>query len=318
MDVLAVLIQSAPVAAPVAGEGELNFRDFLAPTVIGSVAGAIGSLLTMFLKDFVGVRSFEKWKFRNAQALAYDHYRWPICLAAAELSHRCFKRIEEREKRSLASDSVSIDVIANKSAERALTAEVDENYLRYRLMSDAYRLCCLLGWLEIYRRDLGDYDGEGRRKITALDACIQNVRNDLADGKITPHKDWVKWIDCVIFREEQRAIGHRMIANSPKAGVIDFGTFCSVLEADPTGVGEGKWFRIAAAFFASLKDRKDFRIERMERLFVHLVDLRACIAPASVLSAEGREEEDRKSDRERASTIKQRLISIEHSGFKAV
>jgi hypothetical protein len=243
-------------------------------------ATAIGNLIALYLKDVFIARSFERWKARQQLVAVYERYRRPICIAAEELGGRCknlsVSGLDEQRR------VTNLESVARVASPPPTTDEAGADYIRYRFMSDAYRLCCFLGWLELYRRDLGLLDSGADRRNRALDACLENIRADIADGQLNTNNDRSSWTDVLIFREEQRALGSRMIAQSSDASPIDFGTFCERLEQDPLGTNQARWLVVATRFFSDLTEVKDFRLERMRRLLVHLTDLRQVMIPGSV------------------------------------
>jgi hypothetical protein len=188
---------------------DLSWKELLALTVVGSFVTVLGNFITVYLKDVLAARSLERWKSKQSLDAVYDRYRRPICMAAEELSGRCYllaKSCDEWRK--------SVGAVELSEYDDQFTAEANQSYYRYRLLSDVYRLCCFFGWLELYRRDLGLIDVQRRNSCRLLESCIRNIRGDLAEGQLNFHHDWTNWKDYLIFREEQRAIAHRMIAKS--------------------------------------------------------------------------------------------------------
>lgn len=90
---------------------------------------------------------------------------------------------------------------------------------------------------------------------------------------INQQKDWQDWSDCLIFREELRAIGYTMSALGDALCILDFGSFTLVLENDPDGTDAARGFVQAALFFECLKRDQDFRLTWMCMLVVYLTDL---------------------------------------------
>ena len=253
----------------------LTWKDFWQLAILGSFVTVLGNLIAVYLKDVIAARSLERWKTRQALDAVYDRYRRPICMAAEELSGRCYTLAKAPEPwRKL----VSLEDTRLASPNNVLGAEAGNPYYVYKILSDAYRLCCFLGWLELYRRDLGLMNVQSRQNGKALEDCIKSIRSDLADGQLNLHPDWIKWRDFLIFREEQRAIAYRMIAQSPSLGLIDYGTFCEMLGSDSAG----RWFTSAVQFFVEIGFDQDFRRTRMKLLVVHLTALRELLQPGSV------------------------------------
>lgn len=111
---------------------------------------------------------------------------------------------------------------------------------------------------------------------------MNKIRSALADGWLNQHEDWREWRDCLIFREELRAIGHRTSAENDTLGVLDFGSFTASLENDPDGQASAKWFVQAALFYENLERPKDFRLVRMKMLVVYLSDLMELLQPGRI------------------------------------
>lgn len=255
-------------------------------TVVAALVSVTGNLVALYLKDFLGARSFERWKARQSLAASFDRYRKPVFRAAEELGGRCYAIAVSQS--DWPRQGVGLKLLEQKPnpeqtpEEGGQTLVANESYRRYRFVSDTYRLCCFLGWVELYRKDLGLLDTGAETQSRELDMCLQSIRRDLADGWINTSKDRDQWRDALIFREEQRAIGQRMIAAGPSPGLIDFGTFCEQLEGDPGGAGPARWFVVASRLFSNLQTEREFRLVRMRRLVVHLTELRKILLPDAV------------------------------------
>jgi hypothetical protein len=255
----------------------IPLQTFLGLSVVATVLSAVGNLVALFLKEVVIARSFETWKARKTLEDVYRRYQLPIFITAQELSNRLYHL--SRDDNPLRDErDASLALIRNRTAREGHSA-TDKHYFRYRFLSNVYRLCSFLGWLELYRRDVGTLDTNALDKNHKLEDCLHFVRSALADGSINEHRDWQNWRDYLIFREELRAIGHRMISDDAGLCVMDFGTFVALLESDPDGDGDARWFIQAAHFFEELKDNRDFRIVRMKMLVAHLIDVMELLQP---------------------------------------
>lgn len=257
----------------------MEAKDLLGLTVLGAAVTTIGSLLAMYIKEFIAVRWTERRKARQTLMEAYRRYQLPLFLAAKELSGRLYGLSRENVDRERERD-VSLDLLMTPAV-REQTVAVNTHYLRYRLISNVYRLCSFLGWIELYRRDIGTLDVDSLGHSRELETCLGNIRLALADGWINEHRDWARWRDCLIFREELRAIGHSM-ARREQLDVLDFGSFTEALEADPQGLKSARWFVQAALFFENLKAEHDFRLVRMRMLVVFLTDLMELLQPGRI------------------------------------
>jgi hypothetical protein len=110
----------------------------------------------------------------------------------------------------------------------------DPYYKRYRLLSTVYRLCAFLGWLELYRQDVTFLNAGEKKDSKLLEKALENIRNDLADGRLNAALDFQKWNDRLIFREEQRAIGEAMITGTSPRMVMGTEPFmCSSSTPEP-------------------------------------------------------------------------------------
>lgn len=121
-----------------------------------------------------------------------------------------------------------------------------KNYrYRYALISTVYRLSALLGWMEVYRRDMSYLRGTAQEQ-QAIAARWQAIRSDLAN--ITYGKD------TCIFPDEQRAIGEVMLSIPPyeTAGAVP---------RTPTVIGYADFSSACLARrFTSLKRREGPRL----------------------------------------------------------
>lgn len=131
----------------------MTWKEILGLTVLGAIVTTSGSLLALYIKEFVATRWLERWKARQTLLGVYRRYQLPIFLAAEELSGRLYglsRDSNDREERD-----IGLDILRNP-ARREQHAGVSEHYLGYRFVSNIYRLCSFLGWVELYRRDIGN------------------------------------------------------------------------------------------------------------------------------------------------------------------
>lgn len=257
---------------------KLPIGKLLGLSVLGAFITTIGSLLALVLKEYFLSRSFEAWKTQQAVAQVYKKYRDPILLSAIELYHRLHEVCDTRSPIYLCPILL---VEEPKRIEQNST--IDRYFQAYKLRSTIYRLCAFLGWLELYRQEVVFLDS-GRSGVNRqLESCITAIRSDLADGQLNMATDWYRWMDGVIFREEQRAIGETMIVRSGGVGmVMGYGQFCELLQK-ASSEQPNPWFRQAMSLVTGLgRGGKDFRLIRLKRLVVHLVDLIQSLQPTSV------------------------------------
>jgi hypothetical protein len=149
---------------------------------------------------------------------------------------------------------------------------------RYKLLSSVYRLCAFLAWIELYRQEIVFLESGEETSTQRLTKAIYAVRADLADG-FNDAADWPAWRDVLLFREEQRAIGEAMISFKGESRiVIGYGEFVDMIDSN-TPAEKVRWIKLAAQFLMNPAPEKDFRLIRMKRLIVHLVDLVELLAP---------------------------------------
>lgn len=247
----------------------LSLQAILGLSVIGTLVTVAGSLIATWLTNYVFVRSFEKWKARQALFNVYRRYRDPIVLAALELCNRMDEIFNFYPPSFLNSDNL-------KQQAKFITIHTTEDlhFRQYKLISTIYRFCALLGWLELYRQEVTFLDSGRSRVNQRLENCFKHIRKDLADGDINKADDWDQWKDGLIFREEQRAIGEAMICGTgPSRAVMGYGSFNELLDTT-SGTIAFPWIEIVQEFLCNHQaHQQDFREVRFRRLVVHLVDL---------------------------------------------
>ena len=247
---------------------EIIDSGILGLTVVAAFVGAISSLLGVILKDFFFSRSFEQWKARQALERIYVRYKDPIFLAASDLCNRLEEICERHPAPYL--DSKLFEI--KKERMQSNTAS-DPYFQRYKLLSSIYRFCSFLGWLELFRQEIVFLESGKSAKNRALERKLGAIRSDLADGQLNTANDWINWHDRLIFREEQRAIGEKMIIRTNDAvSVMGYAEFCEKYDGALSDTDQ--WFQIAISFLADPSNKeKDFQLIRLKRLVVHLVEL---------------------------------------------
>lgn len=252
----------------------MTWTTLLGLSVIGALVTTVGTLIGLVLKERFLVRSFEAWKAQQAYQLILRKYRDPVVLAALELCNRLEEICLEYPPSFL-----TTTVLESSPQPSNRTAVQDDYYWRYKLLSTVYRLCAFLGWLELFRQDVVFLDSGHHDRNAAADAAVGQIRADLADGHLNEAKDWEKWHDLLLFREEQRAIGERMIAQGSSGRVVlGYAEFSDAF--DDSASERHRWLRIACKFFVDLEASRDFRETRLRRLLIHLVDLVEALDPA--------------------------------------
>jgi hypothetical protein len=247
----------------------MDLSKLLGLTVLAAIVTTSGTLLGLFLKELFFARSFERWKTKQSLAEVSRKYQEPIALAAIELCNR-LTRIWDHYPTNFTDSNLLVSIPEGPT----LNSAADPHFRRYTLISTVYRLCAFFGWVELYRQDttyLDTSDSLGERRV---DQKLFAVRSDFADGQLNSAKDWQTWHDVLLFREEQRAIGESMIVLvGATRTVMGYAEFSDLFL-------EAKWLRKAGSFLFDLKEEKDFRQERIERLIFHLVELVNALSPA--------------------------------------
>lgn len=244
-------------------------KELLALTVLGTIIATIGSFFAMVVKDYFFARSFERWKDNRTLETIYRKYRDPIILSSTELCSILIQICENYPPDFLKPN------LLKSHPDRMIENSADDNYFqKYKLASSVYRLCAFLGWLELYRQEVVFLD-TGRNDLNKkLEESLNEIKNDLADGQINKAEDWLNWSDALLFLEVQRAIGERMIPNAGNSkGIIGYAKFSELFDSEQEKE-QDYWIKIATNFFLfPTKGSKDFRIIRIKRLIVHLVNL---------------------------------------------
>lgn len=250
-------------------------------SVLGAIVTTLGSLLGILIKDIWAAHWFEKRKAKRTIEDVYRRYQLPIFFAAKELSGRLYGLSRDRSGHLKLESQFGLEQLRDNPA-RPADSSASSHYFRYRFVSHVYRLCSFLGWVELYRRDIGTMDIEALGLSRALDASLQNVQSAFADGQVNERKDRGQWRDCLLFRDELRAIGSRMIADKERLAILDFAAFADILESDLEGKAAGRWFVQAAHFFDHLRLENDFRLVRMRMLVVQLTTLMELLQPGRI------------------------------------
>jgi hypothetical protein len=242
----------------------LSASEILGLSVLAALVTTVGNLVATWLREYLFVRSFERWKERQTLLSAYRKYRDPLLLAAGELRSRVDDICTSYPPAFLQSS-----VLETSPKQLETNLATDPYYERYRFTSTVFRLCAFLGWLELYRQELTFFDTGQRSVSERLELSLAAIRGDLADGQLNEAPDWREWTDRVIFREEQRAIGESMIIGDSARTVMGYAAFRS--HFDSADSDEGLWWlRIARGFFLEPRPARDFRLERLKRMGSHL------------------------------------------------
>lgn len=257
---------------------EVLRKDWLGLAVAGAAVSTVGTLIGIFLKDFIFSRSLERFKQRQSLDAVFQKYRDPLALSTRELISRLIEILKDYPTGFLKQK-----VHDSKPEKQLRNSDEDAYYLRYKLISTLYRICSLLAWLELYRQELTFLHPDDDRKLKKLDKVANCVRENFADGQLNETDDLNAWSDKLVFREELRAIGESLIeARGAGRSVMGYGKFCELLdskEMNPTK----RWSAVMLNFILDMQPKQDFRNYRLRRLLEHLVELLTLLRPNLVM-----------------------------------
>jgi hypothetical protein len=168
----------------------------------------------------------------------------------------------------------------------------DPYYQKYDFVNLVYRLCAVLGWMELYRVDPTFLNGPAKDK-KRIEEGFRAIRKalsaDFGEEKKAlpvPGDGTSSWADGVILDDDQRAIGETMLTpatdNAPPA-VFGYGAFCVSLfrfakkEGKTIHVGDQNfWIWNATRFIVDMgpaSPNTDFRRQRLAKVLSALRDL---------------------------------------------
>jgi hypothetical protein len=249
-------------------------KDYLSFTVIAAIVTTFGTLLGLFLKDFIFVYYFDKLKEKRSLEKISKKYKDPILLSAAELLRRM---VDYNTNYETLAKSSSVDTLFDKADRMVSNYAEDTYFLKYKLTSTLYRFCSFFGWLELYRQEITFLDSHSKSKNSEFLLIISKIREAIADGQLNDNEDWESWHDTLIFREELRSVGEGMIEiNKEAKSVSGYGKFQHLIKNYET-TKEPMWLNPVIVFFTDLKFEKDFRVERFALLKNALIELIKCL-----------------------------------------
>jgi hypothetical protein len=246
----------------------IDLKSWLGLATVGALVTTIGSILGAIIKDLILARLFENWKQEKTLKQIYQKFSDPLQLSIHELSSRICEIHNHYPTIYL-----TTNVLESHPERQTLNSIEDPYFQRYKLVSTAYRFCAFLGWLELYRQEI-TYLNSGKNSHTKkIESIVNKIRSDFADGQLNQSPDWSTWKDNVVFREELRAIGESMIEQrGTTRSVIGYGRYCEYLDSDESNSIQ-HWSSVIINFFIDLRtDNLDFRRNRLEHLFIHLID----------------------------------------------
>jgi hypothetical protein len=247
----------------------LDLKAWLGLSVLGAIVSTIGALIGIVIRDYFFSRSFERWKQQRSLEQIYQKFSDPLLLSALELTSRSIEILK-----NFPTVYLKKSVLASRPEKQLANTIHDPYFQRYKLISTAYRLSAFLAWLELYRQEITFLNSGSSKNAKTLELAIERVRGDFADGHINHSKDWDKWRDELIFREELRAIGESLIeTRGNNRTVMGYGRYCEQLES-PSANNIQHWSKVVFNFYLELENSgKDFRQIRMKRQVVHLVEI---------------------------------------------
>lgn len=236
--------------------------------IAGTIITFVGTLISLFFKDYFLNDFFEKRRDKKTIDNIFKKYKDPISLSAIELSSRLVEIIS-----NFPTVYLSNKVLNQKATYFTSNTIEDSHFKRHKLFSTIYRFSSFLGWLELYRQEITFLNSSNNKVNTELEYYLNKIRSALADGHLNENQDWENWIDFLIFKEEQRAIGENMIIfNQATKTIIGYGKFKTFMDSYLKN-GENEWIGQCLNFFLDLNNSKDFRKERYFILIKHLKGL---------------------------------------------
>jgi hypothetical protein len=131
-----------------------------------------------------------------------------------------------------------------------------------------------LAWVELYRQEVTFLDSGHDHINSFIDIRVKHIRSALADGHLNTQSDWEDWEDCLLFREELRAIGESLIytTENKSRSVMGYAAFQGKFFGEKSDKEE--WINGAVNFFVDLgQKKKDFRVYRLRFMLKNSLEL---------------------------------------------
>jgi hypothetical protein len=251
-------------------------KSYLEFTVIAAIVTTCGTILGLFIKDFLFVRYFDNLRDQKSLKKISKKYKDPLLLVLNEL----LGRVEELRKYKAVRDRYLKSNLFKKVDYLKGNSSSDPYYVKYRIVSTLYRFCALFGWLEMYRQDITFLDSHSKKESFKSLDLIEKIRTTIADGRLNNQNDWKLWNDVLIFREELRSVGEGMIEMaSGQKSITGYGRFQMLID-DFEKEKKPLWLKPVINFFTEFQEEKDFRIKRIELLVKYLSELIKCLDKA--------------------------------------
>lgn len=168
-----------------------SLAEILQSKEVGSaLIATVTTIVVLFGKEFMDNRRAKKQE-QKEQFDTFKIYGSPLLLASESLIYR-LKEIFDHGSTFLHEEGFQIE------------------YYRYRYISTLYRLCAVLGWLTIFKRELINLDLKGNQANEEIDKAIDEFEGALASNNIGQDsllqylaKKWELNLDVLTARERR-------------------------------------------------------------------------------------------------------------------
>jgi hypothetical protein len=291
------LAQAAYYAKQAQGSGD-DRTPWWGPLALGAVLTLGGSIATLALTNRVADR-----KARDDQQRLYRRQKLQVGLAVRALIEALTRfRLDGGTP---VADFLSRDHLVAQPKQLPVFDRKSPYYLKYDLVSTVYRLCALLGWIELYRIDPEFLSGVADERAS-FEAAFSRIRTILADdleaiaspALAEDRPEGPPSGDGVVLADDQRAIGEKMLtAPTEKVArvVVGYAHFAEFLFRFPgrhgpeQAAGEGEhpdlfqdhWVWNATSFIVGIGDTAgpDGRVWRLRALLATLRELMPKLLP---------------------------------------
>lgn len=226
-------------------------------SVLAAVISTLGTLLGIFLRDWLLAGSAERRAERRTIRKLIRDSSEPLILAGDDL----VRRLEE------INENYPPDYFVRRPTDaggliREKTAAIDPHFNRYKVRSTLYRFAAFLGWIECFRSQLSFVELAQSDFAKAFGKQLHQVTRWMSDGTLSPN--WETDRDCLIYREEIRAIGESMlIAHRDGFRVMGYAQFYAEMDASGR---VATWVGVLDQFLGNLRSENDFRKTRLVKL----------------------------------------------------
>ena len=266
------------------GKGKREMPAWFVPLMSASFS-LFGIVASIFLSSAVAANNAKREQERT-----YARQKTQVRLSVSEL-RSALTNIDSANP--FPPDFIQEDLLYTQPPRPPTFSPNDPYYQKYYLVDSVYRVCALLGWMELYRRDPSFLSGPSAEK-ERLEYSFRRIRDALGDeltGEKQRKKGTKEWVDGLILMDDQRAIGEKMLEKDAPGVVIGYAAFCERLfriprRIDPVGNYESSqnyWVWNATRFIVELRQTQlapDFKRERIKKVLFELdVLLKALEAP---------------------------------------